>query len=105
MPDRQHGEATLTWSERGRLPASFDELADRLGIPVVVVDYQVTRRQRVHVALFGKGADPYTDSNLMNVLELLWQQEYREACLIYHPAKGETMGAHLAFAPLNNIGD
>lgn len=105
MVDRQHGEATLTWAEAGRLPASFAELADRLGMPVIIVDYQVTRRQRVHVGITDNESEPYTDSNLMGVLEFLWSREYDQACIIYHPNRGETMGAHVAFSPLPAIGD
>lgn len=49
-------------------PESIQDICERHGLPVILCDHQVTRRQRVHVLYRPDARDFYTDYDLVECL-------------------------------------
>lgn len=77
------------------------ELSEHLQMAVVVTDFKVTRRQRIHYAVGPGGLGPFHAKSLLDVLDWLDDHDTHQAALMRHRVDGDLEGVVIRVSPFS----
>lgn len=83
------------------VPAELLELAAQLEKPIILTDYYVTRRQRIHLVHFPDDREPFTSHNLVDVLEHIDPDPADWLVLARCDLAGRCTACYIQVAPFN----
>lgn len=75
-------------------------IANELNVPIIWVDHQATRRQRLHGASIPGKPTSYSSSHMNECLEAIAEAGYETAIFICQTPAGEHLACYIEFSVL-----